>query len=313
MFCTECGASLAVGSKFCANCGTKVVIQAQASVNAAANVVSEKVSKSQAISDLIESLGSLTGLERVFVGKGIPDKKLKNAISEYAKDVAEADVLLLVDDTLFGNAKNGLLITKSAIYCHQMGMQPQHVKLDELTSVSLDKQKSVCNLMVNGVKMQSIGASQESLAPVVEVLNAFAQKISRTVSEDQPTQAHEQIEIPTLEADPSGVPEAMKEIFFRMEDHLAEKSILFGIAPESMLSVTLSPSFYEDDGAKKIKCTIAIECSEDEDPDDDVVETISDVVSDCFQSDGYKEELDDLGYEDMLDWWPVVFANVNSD
>lgn len=178
MFCTECGCSLVDGSKFCANCGTRVVVAEPVPTTDRAQF---NLSMTGGFGHIKEALDKLKGLERVFVGKDIPDKKLMNAVKEYAKDVSPSDVLLLVDDTLFGNAKNGFLITPTSIYFHQMGMTPQCITLNSITSVALDKQKSVTNLLVNGVKVQSIGVSQESIAPIVEILNCCAQMDKATL------------------------------------------------------------------------------------------------------------------------------------
>lgn len=46
----------------------------------------------------------------------IPENKLNNAISAYAKSVDKGRVLFLYDDTLFGSAKDGYIITDSAFY-----------------------------------------------------------------------------------------------------------------------------------------------------------------------------------------------------
>ncbi|WP_185750674.1 hypothetical protein [Clostridium sp. KNHs214] len=45
----------------------------------------------------------------------IPEKKLNNAISTYAESVEKTKVYALVDTTLFGSAKEGMLFTKAGI------------------------------------------------------------------------------------------------------------------------------------------------------------------------------------------------------
>ena len=59
--------------------------------------------------------------EKVYTKANFDSKKLQNAIAEYAKKVAEADVLVQVDDTVFGNAKDGCIITKDHIYVKDVG------------------------------------------------------------------------------------------------------------------------------------------------------------------------------------------------
>ena len=47
----------------------------------------------------------------------IPAKKLTNAIRKYACDVPEDRVLALGDGTVFGSAKEGLVLTEDTLYC----------------------------------------------------------------------------------------------------------------------------------------------------------------------------------------------------
>lgn len=52
----------------------------------------------------------------VFVGNKIPADKLANAIAAYAQHVLPKDALLLYDNTFFGGAKDGLLLTRDSVY-----------------------------------------------------------------------------------------------------------------------------------------------------------------------------------------------------
>jgi len=55
-------------------------------------------------------------LSDLHMAPAIPEKKLKNAIDAYAKTVDAERVLFLYDDTVFGSAKEGFLITDSGFY-----------------------------------------------------------------------------------------------------------------------------------------------------------------------------------------------------
>ncbi len=52
----------------------------------------------------------------IYFGREISERKLKNAIESYANFDRNDKVVLLVDDTTFGSAKNGLLMTDRAVY-----------------------------------------------------------------------------------------------------------------------------------------------------------------------------------------------------
>jgi hypothetical protein len=54
--------------------------------------------------------------DKVYVRPNIPHKKLQAAIGAYGEGIAPEDVIILVDDTAFGSAKDGMLITNKSIY-----------------------------------------------------------------------------------------------------------------------------------------------------------------------------------------------------
>ena len=53
--------------------------------------------------------------EKIYFHPNIPSKKLKNALKAYA-DIGSEIPLVLIDDTFFGSAKAGLILTNQAIY-----------------------------------------------------------------------------------------------------------------------------------------------------------------------------------------------------
>lgn len=73
--------------------------------------------------------------EKVYARPNIPRKKLEGAIFSYASNVSPGSVLVLLDDTLFGGAKEGLLVTNDAIYCKQKFESPRRMALSSITEV----------------------------------------------------------------------------------------------------------------------------------------------------------------------------------
>lgn len=55
----------------------------------------------------------------VFFYPDIPEKKLINAIQKYAPSVDKNDVLVLIDDTVFGRATEGALLTSDHFYTNE--------------------------------------------------------------------------------------------------------------------------------------------------------------------------------------------------
>jgi len=66
--------------------------------------------------------------DHIFVSPNIPQKKLFGAIKSYAKDVRPEEVIILVDDTVFGGAKEGVLATNNAIYSKELFESPKKVQ-----------------------------------------------------------------------------------------------------------------------------------------------------------------------------------------
>lgn len=81
---------------------------------------------------LIKLLESLK-IKRVFTE--IPNKKLENAILSYAKNLEPKSVVALVDDTLFGSAKNGLIFSDDALYAKEFLGEPKSIKYDEISKI----------------------------------------------------------------------------------------------------------------------------------------------------------------------------------
>ena len=84
--------------------------------------------------------------ESVYIKPNIPAKKLMNALG-YAPEADVDHVLLLVDDTAFGGAKEGMLVTSKAIYCHEMMVPIKSILLRDIEEIGMGKKSQV---LVNG-------------------------------------------------------------------------------------------------------------------------------------------------------------------
>lgn len=104
-------------------------------------------SPSSALEEIQKSLEGFTD-EHLFVGT-IPPKKLKNAISTYAPQVSPEDVLLLYDGTVFGSAKDGLLLTAEAVYWRTGSSDPERLRYAEIRKVDFLKHTLSTSLVLN--------------------------------------------------------------------------------------------------------------------------------------------------------------------
>ena len=135
-----------------------------------------KQAKAGASSNLVEaiekSLDEYTD-KNLFVGT-IPPKKLNNAIATYAPKVSPEDVLLLYDDTVFGSAKEGLLLTADAVYWRRDG-EPERLRFAEIRKVGCLKYSLSAAIVLNEKEIQITQADNltkctESLANVIRGL-----------------------------------------------------------------------------------------------------------------------------------------------
>lgn len=56
---------------------------------------------------------SKCAMDRIYIAPNIPLKKLHNALDSYGDHLKPSDVVVLLDDTIFGSGKDGLLVTES--------------------------------------------------------------------------------------------------------------------------------------------------------------------------------------------------------
>jgi len=88
--------------------------------------------------------------KRVFLAPNIPAKKLSRALATYAHGVKPDDVILLIDDTLFGGAKEGLLVTADHIYGHDIAEEPVLATLATAHNIHISPAVLCRKFMVNG-------------------------------------------------------------------------------------------------------------------------------------------------------------------
>lgn len=120
----------------------------------------------------------------------IPYKKLKNVQNSYAKGISIREVLILIDNTTFGSAKDGALFTDKAIYVHNMMSKIQKYSYQDIRSVVF-LPGMTSNLMINGVKfLETNFPSHTSMMMISEMLNKIVNSLKKPASaEKSPVEA----------------------------------------------------------------------------------------------------------------------------
>ena len=109
--------------------------------------------------------------EKIFFHPDIPPKKLKNALKTYAKIGSEVP-LMLIDDTLFGSAKAGLILTNEAIYIKDSNDKNSFsCLLDNIEKVSFKSYVILQKLTINDtLKIDFTQPSKKALSLFSEMI-----------------------------------------------------------------------------------------------------------------------------------------------
>ena len=132
------------------------------------------------IDAIVESYRDRLPGRRTYLWPDIPAKKLHNAISTYAADVTESDVVALLDGTVTGNAKDGALLTATDLYGHEVSGAGTHVGLGALHSVAMEPHASGAVVKVDGRRVFSAGLVDETH------VEAFADLVQALAHPDRP-------------------------------------------------------------------------------------------------------------------------------
>lgn len=89
--------------------------------------------------------------DAVYIAPNIPHGKLHGALSSFIPaGVSPNDVLVLIDDTVFGSAKEGVALTSTHLYCKQIMDAPKQFALNTIQSIHFGSGFLNGGLYVNG-------------------------------------------------------------------------------------------------------------------------------------------------------------------
>ncbi len=124
------------------------------------------------VTDIVLSYSKRINDDNIFFAPYIPASKLANAIKTFARGVSESEALVLLDDTVFGSGKDGILITAKTVYLHEMLEHPQQRSFSEICSISIDEKKYV---QINDVKMiKLICPAKPAMVCFIEMIREIA-------------------------------------------------------------------------------------------------------------------------------------------
>lgn len=144
--------------------------EARTSVNALedSDPIARQVGRSELLNEVNQVIGDFKD-PQLFVGKEIPSEKLVNAIDGFAFGVSHEDALLLYDNTLFGGAKEGALLTTTGVYWRSnMGDPRGEFAYDRIESVQSREGVLFADVLINGQAMQvAVGNDRNKIAKMI--------------------------------------------------------------------------------------------------------------------------------------------------
>lgn len=111
--------------------------------------------------------------KNIFGFSQISIEKVNNAKEKYAHNVDIKDIVLLIDDTVFGSAKCGVLITSSGLYIKEDFEKPAYFSFDKIDDICM-KRNILTGLYINNKRVGGFTQpSYKSLKIVFEKLNEY--------------------------------------------------------------------------------------------------------------------------------------------
>ena len=75
----------------------------------------------------LDGTHSLVTQDKLYVHPNIPAKKIRNALDSYVHNVKPEDVMVLLDDTLFGSGSDGVVLTKKGLFIKPNNMNIKRI------------------------------------------------------------------------------------------------------------------------------------------------------------------------------------------
>lgn|GEM_PF-4380692 len=110
----------------------------------------------------------------VYLYPRIPLQKIMGAKSSYVPSHVPAEaIVLLMDDTVFGGAREGLVLTDEAIYFKAAFKSPDHVPLSAIRSIALDRRFLATDLYIQDQVLSLTQVSQGSIMELARLVQDF--------------------------------------------------------------------------------------------------------------------------------------------
>lgn len=133
-------------------------------------------------------------INSVYIKPKIPQEKLANAVREYARGVEMGSVAVLIDETFWGNAKEGMLITNDQMFLSKK-LGGSVIDFASVKCIEINEN----NLIVNGLTLAKISNPEVlPLSAVGSKLNEYILATKKASEEQAPLAALDRSALETL-------------------------------------------------------------------------------------------------------------------
>lgn len=139
---------------------------------------------------LASQLGTRWGFTRIYCAPDIPLKKLSAALSNYGQDLSPDDVVVLIDNTVFGGGKEGVLLTTQELRAKELAAPGVCIRWRDMRSVQAEGK----HVFVDGRKViECHMTEQHELQRLIAAVQGFVATLGgpRTVRAQPQSQARE--------------------------------------------------------------------------------------------------------------------------
>ena len=177
MNCPSCGAPVSNGTKFCEYCGSPLPAPAAPAPSAAAVDDDDSFELPDDVIDLFCEIDD----DNIYCcyNEDFDERKVDNAVRKYARGIDLDYLLIQIDDTVFGSAEDGCLITPDMIYVNDTsGSRKRRITPDSTWEVKTGFLAGGA-LILDGEEVYNYACpSNDSMKQLAEALNAMCEAMA---------------------------------------------------------------------------------------------------------------------------------------